>query len=159
MTILNAMLAHCHSTSIQQDALAALKTLATDNGNKSILASHECVRAVTLSLWINFRRPGVILSALSALNNMAVDSLAKSVAPVPREILDIVASTMQRFPKDESIQKSACFYLKNCSYLPANVLLMKESAGALVAVLLQASQCFPKSCQLLAHSVIIKIQG
>jgi hypothetical protein len=157
-TILNAMLAHCHSTSIQQDALAALKSLATDSGNKSILASLECVRAVTLSMWINFRRPGVILSALSALNNMAVDSQAKSVAPVPREILDIVASTMQRFPNDESIQKSACFYLKNCTYLPANLLLMKQSAGSLVAVLLQASKSFPKTCQVLAHSVIMKIQ-
>ena len=159
VTILNAMLAHCNSASIQQDALVALKSLATDNGNKSILATHECVRAVTLSLWINFRRPEVILSALSALNNMAVDSQAKSVAPVPSEILDIVASTMQRFPKDERIQKSACFYLKNCTYLPENVLLMKQSAGVLVGVLLQASQCFPKSCQVLAYSVIMKIEG
>jgi hypothetical protein len=156
--ILNAILAHGQSTAIQQVALAGLKSLATDSANKPILAEHNCVRTVTLSLWINYQDPEVILSALSALNNLAVDSRTRSVAPVPPEILDIIASAMHRFPYNEMLQKSACFYLKNCTYLPENQALMNERADMLVAVLLKASECFPQSCQVLAHGILTKIQ-
>ena len=87
--ILNAMLAHNQSTAIQKEGLAALKNLATEASNKPILAQLDCVRVVTYSLWINYRHPVVISNALSALNNIAIDSQTATVAKMPSEICNL----------------------------------------------------------------------
>lgn len=157
--ILNAMMAHNQLTSIQKEGLAALKNLATEADNKPVLAGYDCVRVVTYALWINYQHPVVISSALSALNNIAIDSRTKSVAPLPPEILDIVLSAMRRFPKDEVLQSNACFYLKSCTYLPDNRVLMNQHSAGLFSVLQQASTNFPQSCQERAQSIIKKVQG
>ncbi len=156
--ILNAMLAHNESTSIQKEGLSALKNLATEAFNKPLLAEYDCVRVVTYSLWINYQHPLVISSALSALNNIAVDSRTKSVAPLPPEVLDIVLSAMRRFPSDEILQKNACFYLKSCTYLPDNRVLMNQRAAELISVLQHASTSFPQSCSERVRSIMKKIE-
>lgn len=156
--ILNAMLAHNQSTSIQKEGLTALKNLATEANNKSLLTENDCTRVVMYSLWINYQHPLVISCALSALNNIAIDSRTKSVAPLPSEILEITLSAMRRFPKDEILQKNACFYLKSCTYLADNRVLMKSRSGDLMAALQQASNTFPQSCQQHAHGIMKKIQ-
>jgi hypothetical protein len=65
---------------------------------------------------------------------------------------------MKRFPSDEHVQMNSCFYLKSCSYLPANLQMMREHGGQLIPLLMVSAQNFPQQCGDRASSVATKIQ-
>jgi hypothetical protein len=112
---------------------------------------------VIYALWIHYRNPEVVSIGLSALNNMAVDSVSRSVAKINEQVLTIVVTAMRIFSTDELVQKNACFYLKTCSYLPENVRIMCENSDALLPLLLQAGDNFPKTCIDRSAAVVEKI--
>ena len=145
-TIINAMLAHSDSVEVQKKGLITIKNLATASTNKPMITELEGENAVIYSMYIHYRSPEVISAGLSALNNIAVDSISRSVAEMNAQVLVIVVAAMKRFKKDELVQKNACFYLKTCSYLPSNVRMMIKKSDALLPVLLQAADNFPKLC-------------
>jgi hypothetical protein len=154
----NALLAHNECTVVQKEGLTALKNLAIASSNKPMLTEAGSDNAVICSLWINYKDPQVISIGLSALNNIAVDSQTKSVAQMSEQTLLLVIAAMSNFPFDEHVQKNACFYLKSCSYLPANLKLMREREDQLLSLLLRASDTFPQQCRDRANSVISKMQ-
>jgi hypothetical protein len=156
--VVNAFLAHSFSTAVQKEALTALKNLATTASNKYFITQAGGETAVQYSLWIHFRDPQVISTALSALNNIAVDSETRTVALMKSAILDIVIITIKRFPRDEHVQGNACFYLKSCSYLPANLQMMRQRGRQLVPLLMASAQNFPQQCGVRASSVATKIR-
>jgi hypothetical protein len=155
--IVNALLAHNESAEVQKKGLIALKILATVPTNKSILAETGAESTVIYALWIHYRNPEVVSIGLSALNNMAVDSVSRSVAKINEQVLTIVVTAMRIFSTDELVQKNACFYLKTCSYLPENVRIMCENSDALLPLLLQAGDNFPKTCIDRSAAVVEKI--
>jgi hypothetical protein len=112
---------------------------------------------VIYALWIHYRDPEVVSIGLSALNNISVDSVSRSVAKMNEQILTIVVAAMKIFSMDEFVQKNACFYLKTCSYLPENVRIMCENSDTLLPLLLQAGDNFPKTCGDRSAAVITKI--
>jgi hypothetical protein len=156
--VVNALLAHNQSTAVQKEGLAALKNLATTSSNKSFIAQAGGESAVQYSMRIHYRDPQVISSALSALNNIAVDSENRTVAPMKVEILNIIIVVMKRFPRDEQVQGNACFYLKSCSYLQANLQMMRLHGRHLVPLLMASAQNFPQQCGDRANGIATKIQ-
>ena len=158
-TIVNALLAHNDSTSVQKEGLIALKNLAIASSNKPMLKETGGENAVICSLWIHYKDPQVISIGLSALNNIAVDSQTRSVAEMNEQTLLIVITAMAHFPLNADVQKNACFYLKSCSYLPANLQLMRSKGDQLVALLLKAADDYPEQCRERAASVVSKMQA
>jgi hypothetical protein len=156
--IVNALLAHNQSTAVQKEGMTALKNLATAPCNKPRLTKADGEITVLCSLRINYLDPLVISSALSALNNMAVDSETRTVSTMREEILDCIISAMGRFPAEEPLQKNACFYLKSCSYLPANLQMMNQRSAKLIPLLQRAAANFPPQCHGRAIGVISKMQ-
>jgi hypothetical protein len=157
-TIVNALLAHNESTAVQKEGLIALKNLAISSSNKRMLADAGGDNAVMCSLWIHYRDPQVISIGLSAMNNIAVDSQTRSVAEMNDQVLSIVIAAMSQYPENGEVQKNACFYLKSCSYLPANLELMKSRSRQLVPLLVKAADDFPDHCRDRGSSVIRKMQ-
>jgi len=157
-TVVNAMLAHNESTVVQKEGLIALKNLAISSCNKPIFAETGVKDAVICSLWINCKDPQVISIGLSALNNIAVDSEKKSVAKMSEQTLLLVTAAMSLFPLDENVQKNACFFIKSCSYLPANLDLMREKREQLIPLLFRAADTFPQQCKKFVSSVVSKLQ-
>merc|ERR1712194_626863 len=76
--VVNALLAHSQSTTVQKEGLAALKNLATMSDNKQAIEQVGGEDAVLYALWIRYKDPQVVSSAYSAINNIAVDSPTKS---------------------------------------------------------------------------------
>ena len=156
--VVNAMLANNQSTVVQKEGLTVLKNLATASVNKQLIASSGGEDAVQYALWIHYREPQVISLAFSALNNIAVDSERKTVAVMRENVLNIVISAMRRFPREETVQKNSCFYLKSCTYAHANLALMSQKRVELSQVLQQAAALFPNGCRDRASSVLAKIE-
>ena len=156
--VVNALFGHHESTVVQKEGLTALKNLAIASSNKPMLTEAGSDNAVICSLWINYKDPQVISIGLSALNNIAVDSQTRSVAQMNEQTLLLVIAAMSNFPLDEHVQKNACFYLKSCSYLAANLKLMREREDQLLLLLVRASETFPQQCSDRASSVISKMQ-
>lgn len=155
--IVNALLAHNDSADVQKKGLVALKNLATVPTNKPQIADTGAESTVIYALWIHYRDAQVVSIGLSALNNIAVDSVSRSVAKMNEQVLTIVVAAMKFFSTDELVQKNACFYLKTCSYLPENVRIMCENSDALLPLLLQAGDNFPKTCRDRSVAVVTKI--
>ncbi|KAL3924365.1 MAG: hypothetical protein SGILL_001094 [Bacillariaceae sp.] len=158
-TIVNALLAHNDSTAVQKEGLIALKNLAIASCNKPMLADAGGENAVICSMWIHYKDPQVISIGLSAMNNIAVDSQTRSVAEMNEQILLIVMTAMAHFSNSIDVQKNACFYLKSCSYLPANLQLMRSRGDQLTALLLKAADDFPEECRDRASSIVNKLQA
>lgn len=156
--IVNGVLAHNQSTAVLKEGLTALKNLATFPGNSLMIEQADSERLVMYALWIHYRDPQVISISLSALNNIAVDSATRTVSMMKEEILEIVIAVMQRFPTDEQVQKNACFYLKSCSYLDANLRMMSRYSAKLIPLLQKGADTFPRHCKDRAGSTIRKIQ-
>jgi hypothetical protein len=155
--IVSALLAHNESTAVQKEGLAALQKLATASSNKPRIAEAGGENAVIWSMWIHYRDPQVLSIAMSALNNIAVNSQT-SVAQMNEQALRIILGAMQHFPADKRVQKNACSYLKNCSYLEANLRRMNEKGEPLIALLLRAASTFPEQCTDRAMGVVNKLR-
>lgn len=156
--IVNGMMAHNQSTAVIKEGLTALRNLAKEPSSKPMIESAGGETAVKYALWIHCRDPQVIAIALSTLNNIAVDSVTRTVAPMKEDILEVLLVAMRRFSKDELVQKNACFYLKSCSYLPANLAQMSRKRSSLFPLLENASGSFPQHCADHADSIIAKVQ-
>mmetsp|Transcript_3549 Transcript_3549/g.8445 ORF Transcript_3549/g.8445 Transcript_3549/m.8445 type:complete len:1412 (+) Transcript_3549:215-4450(+) len=157
VTIVHALLAHNQSSAVQKEGLLALKSLATESCNKQHISTRGGEDAVVYSLWIHYRDPSVLSTGLSALNNIAVDGASKTVSEMREQVLTIIIGAMARFRSDQQVQKNACFYLKSCSYLPANLQIMADHSEQLIPLLIQASETYPEQCEARAHSIIQKI--
>ncbi|CAJ1961687.1 unnamed protein product [Cylindrotheca closterium] len=156
--VVNALLAHTQSSSVQKEGLCALRNLATTPENKRAIEQAGGEAAVLYALWVHYKNPQVVSNAYSALNNIAVDSATKSVKLMNEKTFENCSPAMRRFPKDEGVQKNVCFYLKSCSHLPGNVETMSRYAGKLVFSLQIAAKNFPLQCGDRANSVIGKLQ-
>jgi len=157
--VVNALLAHSQSTTVQKEGLTALKNLATASDNKRAIEQVGGEDAVLYALWIHYKNPQVVSNAYSALNNIAVDSPTKSVKLMNEKTFANSTSAMRRFSSDESVQKNVCFYLKSCSYLPGNLEFINRYGDKLVPLLQVAATKFPDQCGDPAISVISKIQN
>jgi len=156
-TIINALLAHNDSTEVQRKGLIALKNLATAPTNKPMINEMGGETSVIYALWIHYRHPELVSIGLSALNNISADPLTRTVAKIKDQVLVIVVAAMKSFPMDDRVQKNACFYLKTCSYLQENVLIMRKKSEDLLPLLLQAGENFPHHCRDRANTVVTKI--
>eukprot|EP00526_Cylindrotheca_closterium_P029028 CAMPEP_0113603662 /NCGR_PEP_ID=MMETSP0017_2-20120614/1394_1 /TAXON_ID=2856 /ORGANISM="Cylindrotheca closterium" /LENGTH=1147 /DNA_ID=CAMNT_0000512061 /DNA_START=123 /DNA_END=3562 /DNA_ORIENTATION=- /assembly_acc=CAM_ASM_000147 len=130
--VVNALLAHNKSSSVQKEGLSTLKNLATTAENKRAIEQAGGEEAVLYALWTHYKNPQVVSNAYSALNNIAVDPPTKSVKLMNEKTFENCSSAMKRFAKDEGVQKNVCFYLKSCSYLQGNLEMMNRYAGKLV---------------------------
>ncbi|KAL3936136.1 MAG: hypothetical protein SGBAC_008481 [Bacillariaceae sp.] len=156
--VVNALLAHTQSSSVQKEGLSALKNLASATENKQVIEQAGGEEAVLYALWTHYKNPQVVSNAYSALNNIAVDSSTKAVKLMNEKTFENCSSAMKRFSKDEGVQKNVSVYLKSCSYLPENLKLMKKYVGKLVFSLQIAAKNFPEHCGDRANSVIVKLQ-
>jgi hypothetical protein len=156
-TVVNALLAHNESTAVQVEGLLALKYLAMTS-NKRMLAEVGCENAVMCSLFIHYNDPEVISTGLSVLNNIAVESQTRSVTDMNEQALSIVIAAMSRFPHHADVHKNACSYLRSCSCLQANLVLMRNKREQLIPLLLRAAGFFPEPCGKTAGSVVNKLQ-
>ena len=157
VAIVHALLAHNQSSAVQKEGLLALKSLATESGNKQHISTSGGDDAVVYSLWIHYRDPSVLSTGLSALNNISVDKDSRTVSEMREQVLMITIGAMARFCHVEQVQTNACFYLKSCSYLPANLQMMADHSEQLIPLLIQASETYPDQCKAKAHSIIEKI--
>mmetsp|Transcript_27737 Transcript_27737/g.31130 ORF Transcript_27737/g.31130 Transcript_27737/m.31130 type:complete len:112 (+) Transcript_27737:1485-1820(+) len=108
-------------------------------------------------MYIHYQNPQVISIGLSALNNIAIDSISRRVSQMNDQVLMIVIAAMKRFCMDELVQKNACFYLNTCSYLALNVRMICEKNDELFPPLLQAADNFPNLCGERANALVTKI--
>jgi len=156
--VVNALLAHTNSSSVQKAGLSALKHLATATDNKRMIEQAGGEEAVLYALWTHYKIAQVVSNGYSALNNIAVDSATKTVRLMNEKTFENCSFALKRFAKDEGVQKNVCFYLKSCSYLPENLEIMKRYSGKLVFALQIAANNFPGPCGDRANSVIGKLQ-
>jgi len=156
--VVNALLAHSQSTTVQKEGLATLKNLATTSDNKRAIEQVGGEDAVLWALWIHYKDPQVVSSAYSALSNIAIDSPTNSVKMMSEKTFENSTSVLKRFSSDESVQKNVCSYLKSCSCLPGNLKLIKHHGDELVPLLQVAAEKFPDQCCDQAIDVISKIQ-
>ena len=146
LAIRMALLAHIDSTAVQKEALTALKHVSGISRNKEVLRRHDLDDAVRLSIWANYEAPDVICAALSALNDMAVDTSSREVAPLKDEILQCVIRSMKTHPSVNEIQKVACWLLSSYTYNQNNLNLMRGRRGELTQLLLRAAYSYPEEC-------------
>lgn len=156
--VVNSLLAHTKSSSVQKEGLTALKHLATATENKRAIEQAGGEEAVLYALWTHYKIGQVVSTAYSALNNIAVDSATKSVKLMNEKTFENCSVSLKRFAKDEGVSKNICFYLKSCSYLPGNLELMKRYSGKLVFALQISARNFPEQCGERANSVLAKLQ-
>jgi hypothetical protein len=158
--IINALLAHVDAIRIQKEGLTALKNLATTSRNKQLITSYRGEDAIVISLRANMvRSEEVIAAAFSALNNIAVDTATRLVAPAPDQIFECILIAMRRFQKSEPIQKNACFLLKSYTFASGNMSLMQRQKGEFVPVLSFAAENFPLACGARANYVSGMLYG
>jgi hypothetical protein len=155
--LVSAMLAHVGSTAVQKEALTALKHVARVSANKEALERNETTDAVRLAMYANLGEPQVVSAALSAFNDIAVDTSTREVNTVTDETMNCVLQGMQNHPLDLEVQKIACWLLRSYSFNRKNLTLMRSSREELLQLLVVASSSFPEECGERAQSILEKL--
>jgi len=155
--LVSAMLAHIGSTAIQKEALTALKHVARVSANKEALERNHATDAIRLTIYANLGEPLVISAALSALNDIAVDTTTCEVNPVADETMSCVLRAMQIHSPELEVQKIACWLLRSYTFNERNLALMRFSREELLRLLIAASTAFPEECGERAQSILEKL--
>lgn len=155
--LVSAMEAHIGSTAIQKEALTALKHVARVSSNKEALYRNEATDAVRLAIYANLDEPQVVAAALSALNDIAVDTSTREVMTVTDDTMNCVIQAMKIHPSDLEVQKIACWLLRSYSFNPQNLSLMRSMRADLDGLLIASSSQFPDDCGERAQSILQKL--
>jgi hypothetical protein len=159
VAIVKAMMTHNESPAVLMAGLLALKTLAMASSNKPLIARAGGEDAVLFSVRTHFDNPQIMSVAFSTLNNIAIDYKARIVSQMNKEVISVVADSMQTFLHHEQLQKSACFLLKSYSYLPSNLELFSRHDDQLIHLLLSAAEIFPAQCDAAAMGIVWQLSG
>jgi hypothetical protein len=140
--IINAMLVHPESTEFVMEGMATLKDLAGNESFREHFDPSDAEAAVVSLFEANMANPEVLALAFATLNNVAVDSRSRTVAPMQKVVLYTIISALQKFPTDESILQTVCLLLKSFSYNDANLEDMRLNSGTLIPLLISSSDSF-----------------
>ena len=119
--LVSAMLAHITSTAVQKEALSALKHISRVSSNKEALERNDAADAIRLTMFANLEEPLVISAALSALNDIAVDTSTREVDAVSSETMNVVLQAMRHHASDREVQKIACWLLRSYTFNERNL--------------------------------------
>ena len=155
--LLSAMLAHIGSNAIQNEALTALKHISRVSSNKEALRGNEAEIVIRLTMYAHLDKPQVISTAMSALNDLAVDTESRNVETVADETVNCILQAMKIHASDVEVQKIACWLLRSFTFNNRNLTLMRASQGELHRLLLAASFSFPEECSDRAQDILEKL--
>ena len=144
--MVNALLGHIIDKQLQVDVMKVLKNLATTTENKRKIREVQGETAIVCSMWVNMDTPDILGAAFSALNNIAVDTENKIIAPLSTEMIQCVLFAMRKHPQSLAVQENGCFLLKSHTISPSNMEIMKLRKKEIDEVLILALFNFREKC-------------
>jgi hypothetical protein len=155
--LVTALLGHITSTAVVKEALTAIKHVSRISANKDALQQSKATDAIRLAIYSNLAESQVLSAALSALNDIAVDTSTREVTSVSDETMNSVLAATRTHPSDNEVQKIACWLLRSYTFNERNLALMRASRDELFQLLVSASSLFPEQCGERADYIIQKI--
>jgi len=143
--IVNSMKEHLAVVEVQTEALGALKALAALISNKDMIINCGGIDSIVETMLVHFENEKIIQSCFGTLSNISVNPYTNRVKVISRAELNAVVDSMGRFSLSENIQLYGCRLLRNYSFEPSNITLMKENE--LLPFLIESAAInFPSSC-------------
>lgn len=141
MTVLvNAIMRHPESTTLQNEALISIQNLANDASNKSRLLEIGAEDSILYSVLINLKHRSVVFNAFKALIKMMEEAVA-----VRQLSLSVIIASMKRHDSNEEIAEVAIELLALYVRVPANRAVMAEELDELLCpTLVAVAEKFPQ---------------
>lgn len=133
--IINAMLIHPASSEFVMEGMATLKDLAAKESFREHFDPSDAEAAVVSLFEANSDNAEVLALAFATLNNIAVDSRSRTVAPMQHVVLSTIISAMKTFPTNENLLENAFLLMKSYTYAQGNVELMRARSDTLIPIL------------------------
>ena len=143
--IIIGALAHIKSSPILHEAFGALRSLAGNHDNKMRIRDSDGVGMIVGAMWVQHHISDLLSSACSILSIVAVNVDTNEVMPLKPEVLEVVISAMRGFPDHNSLQEQCCILLRNYTFRPSNIPMMRENP-LLFELLAYAASNHPLNC-------------
>lgn len=130
-TILDAMRGHIHSPHLQQCGCEALRNLALNEFNREVISEQGGIVVIVDAMRRHWDVSGVQQCGCTAVANIAGDSVDNKVAIVECGGVHAILKSVETFPEDEAVLRSAYQALRVLGYNPTAAVqdAMRQQGG------------------------------